>query len=559
MNKYAIFHMCGGSYAYAIDKDTISVRLRTAKNDCSQIIVHYQNVYNHTYDRKKSIMKKILTDEYFDMYEAQLVMEEKHFKYFFELKAKEGSIFYTSDGFMSQDVKNENAFFFPVINDDEVYSFPKWAKGALIYQIFIDRFKSSEEKPFVNAKWGSLPNRKDFFGGDFKGIIEKLDYISSLGTDIVYLSPVFSSRTNHKYDIEDYYAIDEMFGGEQDLKQLLEAIHEKGMYIILDCVFNHMSCYNPIFQDVMEKGQDSKYKEWFFIYDYPVNIDKVNYDTFAGCVPSMPKINTSNQEAIDYLVDSTVYWTKKLNIDGWRLDVADEVSTSLWRQFRREILKVNKDALIIGEIWNDATKWMYGDQLHTVTNYKYRKWILDFIQGQIDSLGFWKKIASNNMLYKTESYGYLVNLLGSHDTSRLSNVIGIEKAKLALLATMVYQGMALIYYGDEIGLQGTEDPDNRRTMPWDDVSVSSLESIIELSKLRNIYPALRYGELVPIPSDGRLLAFERKTETQSLEVYLNFGDTEYRIKNRDLIFYYSENKASNTCIGPMSFAICIKN
>ena len=152
----------------------------------------------------------------------------------------------------------------------------------------------------------------------------------------------------------------------------------------------------------------SEYKDWFYIDNYPVSIENCNYDTFAGCVPSMPRINTSNQHAIDYLVNSAVYWTKELNIDGWRLDVADEVSISLWRKFRTEILKANHEALIIGEIWNDASKWMNGDQIHTVTNYKYRKWVLDFIEGKIDSEVFWEKMASNNMLYKTMSFNYLI-------------------------------------------------------------------------------------------------------------------------------------------------------
>ncbi|MFA5341210.1 MAG: glycoside hydrolase family 13 protein [Clostridia bacterium] len=562
MNKSAILHSNSGTYAYATDEHTLCIRLRTARNDCKSVIVHYMNVYDHSKNRKKADMVKILQDEYFDLYETKISLMARHFKYFFELESENEHFFYTSDGFMYNSVMNENSFFFPVINNDEIYSLPKWAEGAMIYQIFIDRFNSSCDKSFVNANWNDIPKRNHFFGGDFKGIKDKLEYIQSLGTDIVYLSPVFSSVTNHKYDIEDYLSIDEMFGGRECLSELIQNIHQKGMRIVLDCVFNHMSCNNKIFIDVVEKGQDSQFKDWFYIHNYPVRIEKCNYDTFAGCVPTMPRINTSNQEVIDYLVGSAVYWTKELGIDGWRLDVADEVSVSLWRQFRTEILKANSEVLIIGEIWNDASKWMNGDQIHTVTNYKYRKWLLEFIEGIIDTGVFWNKIASNNMLYKTMSYNYLINLLGSHDTKRAASIIGKEKTILALLMTLSYQGIGLIYYGDEIGLLGMEDPDNRRTIPWDEISEVHTSQYKQLSLLKQEYPCLKFGQVKPVLDYKEIICFERATPDQTTEVYVNFSDKDVEIKNRKLLFHYPETRKINTSINrirAMSFAICIKN
>ena len=561
MNRSAIFHMTSGTYAYAVDEHSLCIRLRTAKNDCNQAIIHYMNVYDHSEDRKKTNMQKILQDEYFDMYEAKITLKERHFKYFFEIKGEKEKVYFTSDGFMNSKVKNENSFFFPVINDDEVYNLPKWAEGATIYQIFVDRFNSSSDKWFINAKWNEIPKRNHYFGGDFKGIANKLDYIKSLGTDIVYLSPVFSSTTNHKYDIEDYYSIDEMFGGKKELIKLSEAIQIGGMHIVLDCVFNHMSCYNQIFQDVIQKGLKSEYKDWFYIDNYPVSIENCNYDTFAGCVPSMPRINTSNQHAIDYLVNSAAYWTKELNIDGWRLDVADEVSISLWRKFRTEILKANHEALIIGEIWNDASKWMNGDQIHTVTNYKYRKWVLDFIEGKIDSEVFWEKMASNNMLYKTMSFNYLINLLGSHDTKRITSIIGHDKAILALLMTLSFQGIGLIYYGDEIGLKGMDDPDNRRTMPWESISDESIKPYRELALLKTKYLSLKYGMVKPVIIDKNVISFERTISEQTVEIYANFSEKDVIISEKHLIYHYPKNEDINKSINrikAMSFAICIK-
>lgn len=563
MKKESIFHICTGTYAYASGKYTLNVRLKCAKNDLKDVCVHFMNVYDHSQNRHIEKMYKLCSDEYNDLYEAEIALPERHFKYFFELDGQDEHLYFTADGFLNGNVDNKNSFFFPVINEDEIPQFPAWARGALIYQIFVDRFFSSKRRQSVNREWDELPDRASIYGGDFDGIIAKLDYILGLGTEVIYLCPVFRSKTNHKYDIEDYYAIDEMFGGEEALVRLVNAVHAKGMRLILDCVFNHMSFENEIFKDVVKNGEKSRYKDWFYLYSYPVDVQKGNYDTFAGCVPSMPRMNTSNPEVISYLVDSAVYWTKKLGIDGWRLDVADEVSTSLWRRFREEILKVKPDALIIGEIWNHATKWMGGDQVHTVTNYKYRKWLLDFIQDRINAETFWQKMASNLMLYKTPCYDYLINLLGSHDTDRIAEEVGKERAALALLTTMAFRGMPLIYYGDEIALAGGDDPDNRRPMPWQNVSKEETEFVSAFSKLRGEYTdVFKSGELRPYFTIGRLLAFERAWGGQALKIYINFGADEAPIGGEQIFGYNAGTKTVTTekkdvnRIEGFSFAVC---
>ena len=562
MKRESVFHICTGTYAYASGKYTLNVRLKCAKDDIKGVRVHYINVYDHTSDRKVAEMHKLRSDEYCDLYETELFLPGRHFKYFFELDGIDEHIFFTADGFLKKNVNNKNSFFFPVINEDEIPQFPAWAKGAFVYQIFVDCFFSAKRRQRVNRTWDELPDHDSVYGGDFDGIVEKLGYIRSLGTEIIYLCPVFRSPSNHKYDIEDYYAIDEMFGGEEALLRLVNAVHSQGMRLVLDCVFNHMSSNNAIFRNVVEKGEDSRYKDWFYIYDYPVDTDKGNYDTFAGCVPSMPRLNTSNPEVIDYLVGSALYWTKKLGIDGWRLDVADEVSVTLWRRFRREILKVNPEALIIGEIWNHATKWMSGDQVHTVTNYKYRKWLLDFIGGKISAKLFWQKMAANDMLYKTPCYDYLINLLGSHDTTRIAEEVGSERAALALLMTLAFRGMPLVYYGDEIGVKGSEDPDNRRPMPWEYATEENTAYVSTFSELRSEYADIfKSGELNPIPTTGEVLAFERTCGGQTLKIIVNFGKEPYVIGGRRIFGYNAETKIVTTekndvdCIGKMSFAV----
>lgn len=564
MKRESIFHICSGVYAYASDKYTLNVRLKCAKGDLKGARVHYQNVYDHTLDRHIATMRKLCSDEYCDLYEAALTLPERHFKYFFELDGQDEHVYFTADGFMAGAVDNKNGFFFPVINDDDVLRFPEWAKGAAIYQIFVDRFFSSKRREGVNRAWGELPESGSVYGGDLDGVAEKLDYIQSLGTEVIYLCPVFRSKTNHKYDIEDYYAVDETYGGEEALLRLVKAVHDKGMRLILDCVFNHMSSDNAIFQDVVEKGENSRYKDWFYLYGYPVDTQKGNYDTFAGCVPSMPRMNTANEEVIEYLVSSAVYWTKKLQIDGWRLDVADEVSVRLWRRFREEIQKANPQALIIGEIWNHAAKWMGGDQVHTVTNYKYRKWLLDFVAGKIDAQTFWQKTAANEMLYKTPCYGYLINLLGSHDTSRAANEMGAERASLALLCTAAYRGMPLVYYGDEIALEGGDDPDNRRTMPWERATEKNTAYLAAFSAFRKKFAdVFKSGDLTPIPSRGKLLAFSRKCGGNELKIYVNFDSAPQEIAECERLFGYSAEtkevftqKIEVKRIGGLSFAVC---
>ena len=563
MKRECVYHICTGTYAYASGKYTLNVRLKCAKGDLKGARVHYMNVYDHTLNRRIAKMRRLCSDEYSDLFEAELSLPERHFKYFFELDGTDEHLFFTADGFLEGNVENKNSFFFPVINEDEIPHYPAWAKGALIYQIFVDRFFSSERRDRVNRSWEELPDRASIYGGDFDGIVEKLDYIRGLGAEVIYLCPVFRSQTNHKYDIEDYYAIDEMFGGEDALLRLVNAVHAAGMRLILDCVFNHMSSNNAIFRDVVERGEKSRYKDWFYIYSYPVDPQKGNYDTFAGCVPSMPRMNTSNPEVIEYLVGSAVFWTKKLGIDGWRLDVADEVSVSLWRRFREEIAKVNPDALIVGEIWNHATKWMGGDQMHTVTNYKYRKWLLDFIGGKIGSELFWQKTAANDMLYITPCYDYLINLLGSHDTGRIAEEVGPERAALALLMTLSFRGMPLIYYGDELGLAGGEDPDNRRTMPWQRATEENTAYVSAFSRLRREYADIfKCGTLEPLPTAGESLAFERASGGRRLKIIVNFGKVPCEACGTQVFAYNAETKCVTTeernvdCIGGMTFAVC---
>lgn len=518
MERSSVFHKSEQPYAYAVAKDRLRVRLRTRAGDCEHVLAHYRNLYDHTSPYRTAEMHPILSDGVVTLYEGELHVPERHFKYWFELTHAEETLHYTSDGFLDS-VSERNCFYFPAINADDIIAPPAWAKGGIVYQIFVDRFNNGTTA-VSETSWSPC-------GGDLQRAAERLDYVKSLGAEMVYLSPVLQSPTYHKYDVSDYYAVDTALGGSEALRDLVEKAHSLGLKVILDAVFNHCSDRNPLFQDVLSRGEASPYHKWFYLDGFPVTGDPCNYDTFAGAVPSMPRFDTSNPEVIEYLTDAALYWTKCLNLDGWRLDVADEVSHSLWRELRRKLKAANPDILIIGEVWNHAGAWLRGDEFDTVTNYKLRSALLSFAGGHTNAAAFWQAVSANRMRYMTPFYPYLVSFVGTHDTVRARTALGNEQLfLLTLAAVLTLDGIPLIYYGDEVGMEGGEDPDNRRCMRWDLTDSPLAREIRALSCFRAQSPVLRFGSMTPIPAGERVLAFMRLHDGEKRLVAINFGQTE---------------------------------
>lgn len=540
MNREAIYHCSSFSYAYPVEKDVLCVRLMAQQDDIKEVKVYFRNLYEHERPMETVPMERILNDGLHDIYEARIQVKEKRFKYMFEIHSDE-HIFYTSDGFLQEWTEN-NCFFYPYINPDEILEMPDWAEGKLIYQILVDRFWNGD--PGNNPKgcraWEELPDGETYYGGDFEGVIQKLPYLEKLGVDILYINPVFSSPTYHKYDIRDYYRIEDIFGGKEVFKKLVDCVHARGMRLVLDGVFNHCSVHHPFFQDVLKNGPKSEYREWFCLYSYPVEEVKANYDSFGGLVPSMPRWNTANYQVIEYLTESAAYWTEYLNVDGWRLDVADEVAHIFWKEFRRRLKGIRPDILLLGEIWNHASQWMCGDEMHTVTNYKFRNAILEYAQGYLSEKKFWQKIDNVRMLYKTPMHTYLVNLAGSHDVARLGTVLkDSESVKLVLLTLLTFQGMPLLYYGDEIGMEGGEDPDNRRAMQWSHADECLLAAVAKTGRFRKEHEILQKGNLSPIETEEHLLAFSRSYKGEKLNVYLNFHEEQALLpKKKEAILFW---------------------
>ena len=358
--------------------------------------------------------------------------------------------------------------------------------------------------------WDTLPTRENMFGGNLAGICEKLEYIASLGVNAVYLCPIFKSNSNHRYHTVDYFEIDPVLGTLKDFDKLVKKAHKLGLRVILDGVFNHCSRGFFQFNSLMELGKNSPYVDWFHVHGWPLHAysGKPNYDCWWG-YPALPKFNTDNPDVRDYLFSVGEYWMKR-GIDGWRLDVPNEIDDdSFWQEFRRRIKAINPDAYIVGEIWDEPSRWLQGDQFDGVMNYPLRKAVLAYLfdEKPIALAVFAKRLRE---AFPAGRFGVPMNLLGSHDTIRLSSLpcSNLQRVKLALALLFFLPGAPCIYYGDEIGMLGGKDPDNRRSFPWDKFAEMQKAPVFEYLKgliaLRNKERVLRDGSLEIAYRAGRL-------------------------------------------------------
>jgi glycosidase len=403
---------------------------------------------------------------------------------------------------------------------------PGWAKEAIIYQIFPDRFYNgdlSNDPPLV-AQWGDSPTRQNFFGGDLAGIIQKLDYIQSLGVDTIYLTPIFSAPSNHKYDTKDYYQVDSIFGGNSALRELIDSLHARGMKLILDGVFNHCGEQFFAYQDVLFNGRASDYTDWFTIHGFPLTKEPLNY-TCCGDASYLPKLNHNNQEVNEYFLDVGKYWIEEYGADGWRLDVPFKISKNFWGQFRKATKSVNPECYLFGEVWRNGWLWLDEDSFDGVTNYPLRQLILDFCQTNfLDAEDYLFEAQSLRESYGDEAYS-MVNLLGSHDTPRILTMFEGDTAQtiLAWVLLLTEVGNPLIYYGDEIGMAGGNDPDCRRTMIWDEAKQEPriLEVVRLLTGLRKRSKILTAGKFENLFAFIGLAAYKRVYKDEEIIVIMN--------------------------------------
>jgi len=554
MNKHALLHKSKSEMAYAYDKNTLHIWLRTAHNDFKSVKLVYGDpfryepiddahlvwVWKHENANDLEMIKRFSDHEY-DYYFLAIQPEHKRIKYAFVLD--DAYLYGVREIY---DLKNDpnqkkkynlfNYFNFPFLNEVDVISIPSWVKDTIWYEIFPERFRRSEQSTNQPTHAWGVPAEKVtnhmFFGGDIQGIIDSLDYLVDLGITGIYFTPIFKAPSAHKYDTTDYMMIDPAFGTNEDFKRLVQEAHKRNIKVVLDAVFNHCGYDHPFFQDVIKHGKDSKYYNSFFVKDEPMlNFDLnaqgkpiyrrgliPNYHTFAF-TPYMPKWNTEDPLARAHLLDVARYWIEVYDIDGWRLDVSNEVSHDFWRAFRQTVKQAKPEAFIFGENWDYSFPWLGGEQIDTVMNYEliYLIWQFFGHDVNIPRIPASELVRLTNKLitsYPQQITENMFNLVDSHDTGRILHRSKENKdlAFLSYLFMFSFPGTPTIYYGGEIGMTGDHDPDNRRCMIWDEQRQdlhfkSRIKQLIDYRKKNDAFGS----------SDFRWVTFDNEDQTIAYE------------------------------------------
>ena len=552
MNIHAVFHSSDSKYCYAIDEKTIEVILRTSAEDLFEdVSIVYGNKYDYYIKQTRLSMTPRFCDGTFRYYYAKLKLTDVRFVYVFELTEKGKSSWFCEDGIVDAydfSLAYFNSFQLPYINKSDIMPKVDWLTNAVFYEIFIDRFFSADaekDTSYVNMAWDEIPNPKSFTGGDLTGIIEKIDYIKSLGVNALYLTPIFTSISNHKYDISDYYQVDKQFGTNETFKKLVEVCHQNGIRVVLDAVFNHCSENLMQFQDVLQKGKASAYYDWFLIDGEQPDREAGNYEYFGVC-KYMPKLNTSCQAAADFLIGIAKHWIEEYDIDGWRLDVSDEVSHSFWRRFRQEVKAIKPDAAIIGENWHDAHVYLQGDQYDSIMNYAITKAMMDYFQKEsLDGMGLAHRMSALYLRNTSIVNHMMMNLLDSHDTHRFFTLVdkNVDKLICALALLFVHPGSVCVYYGTEVPMEGGYDPDCRRPMDWSvEKNPSAVGKLIAaLAELKH-NEAVKHGD-VRYDWSGNAFVMERSYEDTVIR-FTMIREDQYEVNPGKVLLShnFSENK-----------------
>lgn len=440
---------------------------------------------------------------------------------------------------------------------------PNWVRDAVFYQIFPDRFAMSNEvnKPTNLEPWSHPSTINGFKGGDLIGILDNLDYLEDLGITAIYLNPIFSSTANHRYHTHDYFVVDPILGSETAFRRLLDAAHDRDIRIVLDGVFNHASRGFYQFNHTLENGRSSPYIDWFHFNQEWINsgrsieayqhekdpikvpsVDAYGYHAWWN-IPSLPKFNTQNPAVKHFILKVAEYWIK-YGIDGWRLDVPQEINDDeFWRAFRKRVKKHNREAYIVGEIWEYATHWLNrGDMFDAVMNYPFSRATIGFLfhenlnRDALKDTGISDVVALNESeyavkiqhllsLYPEEVKHAQLNLLSSHDTARIITIANgdIDGVKLAFLLLYTFPGAPCLYYGDEIGMAGGRDPDSRRAFNWTshEWNYGMRNFIKACIQLRKKHRALRRGNYEVIKADNGIYCFQRSYQGEIIIVCIN--------------------------------------
>ncbi len=541
-------------------------------------------------------------------FECSCQFEVGLYWYYFDLL--DSTFIGKGDNYRGVITDSPKAFQLSVYHSD--YEVPSWMNGGIIYQIFPDRFNKSgdfavkESHKVYHENLNDTPIYKpnihgqvlnnDFFGGNFNGITEKLDYLKDLNVTVIYLNPIFKAYSNHRYDTGDYGTFDPLLGTEQDFKKLITEAKKRGIKIILDGVFNHTGDDSLYFNkygryDTVGAFQDanSPYKSWFKFINYPNE-----YESWWG-IMTLPAVNKTNSGYVDYIAGENGILQKyiKMGVAGWRLDVVDELPGSFVRKIRSAVKGASKNAIVIGEVWEDASnkisygnrrQYFLGKELDSVMNYPLKNAILCYVKtGNQDAISYTVKEQLDH--YPTKVVHALMNLLSTHDTFRLLSELGeIDgnsmskdkmavtsladdllsrakiKMKLATLLQFTLCGVPSIYYGEEAGMQGYRDPLNRKFYPWDNQDKEILDWYKFLGSLRGRYSCFKTGNYTEICSRDGVFGFKRSDDVSEIAIFTNVSNApETLVFEGTLKDLYTGNQFTNRIkIMPMSFLILTK-
>ena len=584
MEISSIYHRPDSEMAYLVDKDNFQIRLKTKHQDVNQVELLYGDPYGSKINEKdQSVwehdvlnMAKEYETESHDYWITNIKVPTRRLQYAFHIIGNDDTEILYDDRktaeYTEENIEKLTCFRMPYLHEIDRIKTPDWVKKTVWYQIFPERFANGDQSndPQNTLKWGSAaPTRDNYFGGDLRGIINKLGYLQDLGVTGLYLCPIFTASSNHKYDTIDYFNIDPNFGTKEDFKELVDKAHEHGMKVMLDAVFNHIGDFSMQWQDVVKYGEKSKFAKWFHIHKFPVSYDESNnnefatnitYDVFAN-TPHMPKLNTANPEVREYLLNIATYWIKEFDIDAWRLDVANEIDHHFWQAFYHETHKIKKDFYVVGEVWHSAQKWVGNDEFDAVMNYPYTETI---IQGVISKdISLTKMVSMLNeqlMLYRDQTNQVMLNSIDTHDTTRLLTLCQGDKklAQQALTLMFMQPGSPCIYYGTEVGMEGEADPDNRRCMIWneklqDQKMLHFMKKLIAIRK--EDADVISNGKIKwEVDEQNQLVKLRRFTTDKEIDTIFNFGKSMIEMRQPDTEVMLS-NVEECDVLGPNDFIL----
>ncbi len=530
MNEAAVMHRSTVNMCFAPDNDTVVLRLQTGK-DIQKAFVICEDPFQCELERREFRGKPYpmtlthRTDRHY-IWSFRIKPPFKRLQYYFEIVCDdEHYLVFDNRVCRKKDKKRCSPKYFKYawINPSDVFSPPAWVKDTVWYQIMPDRFCRSSDSP-ENEKitpWGAEQKHfNTFYGGDLKGITQRLPYLKELGIGGIYLTPVFVSDSYHRYNTHNYTKIDPSLGTEKDMQELVRTAHSLGIRIMLDGVFNHCGLNFFAWKDVCKKKKDSPYYNWFFINDEDFLKDKFTTDdgryytfSFWG---GMPKLNTNDPEVIKYFCDLCASWITRWNIDGIRFDVGDEISHTFMRALRSRLKPIKPDLYLLGEIWFDSITWLDGTQYDSVMNYPLSSCINDFAdKPELSSRDFFEQLDFCLVTYPEQVTDVMFNFLDTHDTPRTIEHCDKNENRLLqrLAVLMSLPGTPCLYYGTEIALCGSHEYDNRSCMPWDKVEAGEYDSMLErvrrLIELRKTCPQLVSQQTEPVidPGNPRLLHY----------------------------------------------------